>query len=333
MLTTPSQISTGDAAPQESADLSAPYDFRALSCACNRQRSPGRIRRDVGDFVVKEELPFAPSEDGEHLLFCVRRSNLTTPEVQARLAQELRIKPKDVGYLGLKDKRSVATQWFSAPVRTPSKTITVADVEILQQLRHRKKLRPSDGCQNWFEILVRDITPELVELDRMREVPSYFGPQRFGRDGRNATNAMKWIRKGKPRISPFLRSIYISSLRSYAFNLVLAARVARGNWRKLIPGDVELNGFPTGPLWGRGSVPTSDLAEEIEEAALDSIAPIKDALEWVGLKQERRSLVMEPTHLNCEIQGNTALVHFALPSGCFATSVLRECFDIHEDVN
>lgn len=333
MLTTHRRVAAINAASDELADTKASYVFRDFPQANDSPRSTGCIRRDVEDFKVEEELLFTPTDEGEHLLLCVRRMNLTTHEVKSRLAQAFHVKSKNVGYVGLKDKRSVATQWFSLPVPTPSRPVTVADVEILQQRRHGKKLRPSDGCQNRFEILVRNVAAEQVETHRMHVVPNYFGQQRFGRDGRNATNAMKWVREGKPRISPFLKSIYISSLRSYVFNLVLATRVERGDWCNVIEGDVVLDGFPTGPLWGRGNSPTDGLARTIEDSALNSVAPLKEALEWVGLKQERRTLVVMPIDLNCEVEKDSVMVRFTLPSGSFATSVLHECFDLQVDRN
>ena len=328
MLTTYRLDSTVNPIQDESAPVAVDFTSRDLPHANKHPRSPGRIRCEIADFKVSEELSFSPSDDGEHLLLHVRRSNLTTPDVRGRLAKEFRTKSKNVGYVGLKDKRSIATQWFSVPVETPARSIVVPDIEILQHRRHRKKLRTSDGCQNKFEILVRDIVPASVNSQTMALVPNYFGQQRFGRDGRNVTDAMKWIRKGKPRISPFLKSIYISSLRSYVFNLVLAERVQRGDWRSLIEGDAAVDGVPTGPLWGRGRSSVNGLAKEIEESTVRSVAPVTKALEWVGLNQERRSLAVAPIDLKCEVVKDTALVRFALPTGSYATSVLHECFDL-----
>ena len=315
----------------ELAEKTPRYVYRDLRHAGDHLRSPGCIRQRVTDFKVEEVLPFTPTDEGEHFMLLVRRSNLTTQEVRTRLASTFQVKSKDVGYVGLKDKRSVATQWFSVPAATPHKRIAIPDVEILQQRRHQRKLRPSDGCQNRFEISIRDVAPELVVYHVMNVVPNYFGQQRFGRDGRNAINAMKWIREGKPRISPFLKSIYISSLRSYVFNLVLATRVERGDWCCVIEGDVLIgDGLPTGPLWGRGRGLTHGLAKEVEEVVVNTVAPVTEALEWVGLKQERRALAVKPIDLSCEIENDTAIVRFALPSGSFATSVLHECFDLQD---
>lgn len=333
MLTIPRQSPEEGPPSDDTSRITATYAFRDLPRATDLPCSTGFLRREIGDFRVVEELLFEPTDEGEHLLIHVRRSNLTTQEVRDRLAQNFRVMSKDVGYVGLKDKRSVATQWFSLATPSLIETNSVPDLEILQQRRHIRKLRPSDGCWNRFEIVVREVNPEQLDFSQMQFVPNYFGQQRFGRDGRNVENAMKWVRAGKPRIARFLKSIYISSLRSCVFNQVLATRVRRGDWSDVIEGDVVLDGAPTGPLWGRGRVLTRDLARTIEQNSIDSVAPIAEALEWVGLKQARRSLVVAPSNLDCEIRDNSAVVRFALPSGSFATSVLRECFDLRDELS
>ena len=116
--------------------------------------------------------------------------------------------------------------------------------------------------------------------------------------------------RGKPRINQPLKSIYLSSLRSHLFNQVLARRVQRGDWQKAIDGDVEINGYPTGPLWGRGRLASSGLAGNLESETAQSCSPVRDALEWVGLSQERRSLVLAPIDLHCEVDHQTALRAF-----------------------
>ena len=91
MSTTHKRAAIENPIPDESAQREAPYAFRDLPRAGGVLRSPGYIRREVADFKVEEELPFSPTDDGEHLLLCVRRSNLTTLEVQRRLARGFHI--------------------------------------------------------------------------------------------------------------------------------------------------------------------------------------------------------------------------------------------------
>jgi tRNA pseudouridine13 synthase len=52
-----------------------------------------------------------------------------------------------------------------------------------------------------------------------------------------------------------------------------------------------------------------------------------------GLKQERRSISLYPKNMQWQkAEQNNLVVEFDLPTGCFATSVLRECVNfIPED--
>ena len=82
-------------------------------------------------------------------------------------------------------------------------------------------------------------------------VPNYFGPQRFGRDAGNLLEVLqrggttgRRARAGAGRPD---RGFMLSAARSLIFNAILAERVERGSWNRLLPGDVA-------NLDGRGSV-------------------------------------------------------------------------------
>ena len=67
------------------------------------------------DFVVEEDLGFAPAGSGQHLLLKVRKRNANTQWVARELARITGCRPCEVGYAGLKDRRAIAIQWFSVP--------------------------------------------------------------------------------------------------------------------------------------------------------------------------------------------------------------------------
>ena len=119
------------------------------------------------------------------------------------------------------------------------------------------------------------------------------------------------------------RSLLLSALRSWLFNVDLSARVSDGTWLD--------SGIADGPLWGRGR---SGVAEEIEcyeREAMAGLAPIRDQLEFSGLSNERRSLVLRLTDFSSRWLGEDVLqLDFSLPPGAYATSVLRELGDFVE---
>ncbi len=83
--------------------------------AWGEPRPAGVLRAVPEDFVVEEDLGFAPDGDGAHLLLKVRKRNANTGWVAQELARALGCAVRDVGFAGLKDRRAIAIQWFSLP--------------------------------------------------------------------------------------------------------------------------------------------------------------------------------------------------------------------------
>ena len=173
---------------------------------------------------------------------------------------------------------------------------------------------------------------------------------------------MHWRCSPDARVRREHRTIFLSAARSELFNRVLAARVADGSWDQGLDGEVwmldgsrsvfgpepwsetlatRLAAFdihPSGPLWGAGGLRTTGAAHAIETAALDdsqSLA-LRSGLEAAGLKQERRALRLRPDAMEWEWHdddrgsgpGQALRLRFALPAGCYATTVLAELGEI-----
>jgi tRNA pseudouridine13 synthase len=204
---------------------------------------------------------------------------------------------------------------------------------VLADGRGERKLRRGELAGNRFEIRLRELSGADWH-DRLGRVfesgaPNYFGPQRFGGD--NLERALAWLPVRRRRtISPFKRGLYLSVLRSLLFNAILARRVQDRTWRTLLPGDVDLDGMPTAPLWGRGRSATGGAALEAESAALAPYADVLDGLEHAGVEQARRSLVLVPRNAWVAEEEDTVRLGFELPPGAYATSLLREAFDLGE---
>ena len=149
----------------------------------------------------------------------------------------------------------------------------------------------------------------------------------------------------------------LSAARSELFNRVLAARVQTGSWNGALDGEVwmldgsrsvfgpetltnelqaRLAAFdihPSGPLWGEGELRSAEVAREVELAALqgDTATRLRNGLERAGLKQERRALRLRPQESTWRWRDDGALeLAFALPPGCYATTVLRELGDVKD---
>ncbi|QFU23841.1 tRNA pseudouridine(13) synthase TruD [Shewanella eurypsychrophilus] len=325
--------------------------------------SKADLRTNNSDFIVQEILPFGPTGEGEHHLLHIRKEGLNTADVAKILSGFAHVHPKEVTYAGQKDKNAITEQWFG--VRIPGKetpewsSLNNEELTVLSSHRHGKKLRIGALAGNRFTLTLRNLTDMddvLARLALIKEtgVPNYFGEQRFGHDGKNLIFGRQMFtgRKVKDRKK---RSMYLSAVRSYLFNYVTSARLAKHGLAKLDGDSVLLAGSRSyfvaekwdaellkrldekdiqlsAPMWGRGSILPQGEAADFENLALSEFELDRDGLEHAGLDQERRPLLLEPQHLTYQQEGEDVIVlKFALPSGSFATSVLRELFD-YEDV-
>jgi len=298
------------------------------------------------DFRVVELPAFEFEGAGEHLLLRVQKIGRGTAEVARDLARALGVADVAVGYAGMKDKDAVTEQWFS--VHTPRGAADLAPLEgvrVLEEARHRRKLRRGELAGNAFEVRLRHVVGDQwndrLEDIRCAGVPNYFGPQRFGTD--NLANARSWLaNRRRQRVGAFRSGLYLSVLRSYLFNETLAARVRDGSWNRPLGGDVmmplpasltepagpALRCAATGPLWGRGRSPVSDVSLAVERAALAPHREICLGLEHAGLTQQRRSLELHAVELSWQRQGDDLELSFALPPGGYATTLLGDAFDL-----
>jgi tRNA(Glu) U13 pseudouridine synthase TruD len=81
---------------------------------------------------------------------------------------------------------------------------------------------------------------------------------------------------------------------------------------------------PSGPLWGRGDLPSKGQALQHELDVSREFAAVADLLAAQGLTQERRALRCAIRELSVEREANTLSLSFLLGRGQFATAVLRE---------
>ena len=318
----------------------------------------GILRAQSDDFIVEEDLGFAPAGTGQHVLLKVRKRDANTQWVARELAKVCGCRPMDVGYAGLKDRRSVAVQWFTVPKSAQSldawRGVRTSEFEVMEAHAHTRKLPRGALAGNSFSIRVRDVTAsgdqlaERVALIGQRGVPNYFGPQRFGREGSNLMRITAGLRTLR---SPE-RGFVLSAARSLIFNSVLAERVRDGSWERLEAGDIanldargsvfavdqtddallarcqRLDIHPTGPMWGRGLPTSQGRVSELESRVAAQLSPASELVQEAGMDQERRSLRLAVRDLQWSRETNAVVLRFRLARGSFATTVLREVFDV-----
>ncbi|HEY0955651.1 MAG TPA: tRNA pseudouridine(13) synthase TruD [Roseateles sp.] len=292
------------------------------------------------DFIVTELPLQLPSGEGEHLWLDVEKNGANTAFVAQQLADAAGVNEWDVGYAGLKDRYAITRQWFSIYLpngkgkgETPDLTqLQHPEFKVLSQSRHVKKLRPGDLKGNRFRIVLRDVVGDRDAIEANLKavashgVPNYFGAQRFGFEGGNVEQGRAMLAREIRVRNPKKKGIYLSAVRSFVFNEVLALRIQQGLWGKALAGDVmDDDGLPTGPLWGRGRVSSTDEAQALENGVAACHATLCEGMEHAGLDQERRALVASPVDMAWDWpQADQLALTFSLPAGNYATSVLNE---------
>lgn len=310
------------------------------------------------DFLVREELGFEPSGEGEHAFLHLEKRLLNTAELVQRISSVAGVHPRDIGFSGMKDRQAVTRQWFSVllagrPDPDWRDLQARGDVAILAVSRHRRKLKRGVHRYNWFRIRLRELQgepgriAERLALLAAAGVPNYFGEQRFGRDGATLAQARQWMKEGGRRVSRNRRSLFLSALRAQLFNTVLADRVRRGTWNRIEPGDTcLLHGtrslfevaqvddslqqraasgdlHPGLPLWGRGL--EESIALQRVKDVLQLEQPVCAFLESQGLApawRPARLLADDFCREFCD--DGSLLLEFRLGSGAYATALLAE---------
>ena len=262
----------------------------------------------------------------------------------------------------MKDKHAVTRQWMSVPALALSEeqafSLDLRDVRVLEARLHQNKLRTGHLRGNRFEIRIRGPLPGALERAReaaaqiaLQGVPNYYGEQRFGHAGETVALGLAILTGQAPErnVDRGLRRLALSAVQSVLFNRLLAERMQSERLHTIEIGDVmqvivsggaflvedqarEQDRFdrgetvPTGPMFGPKMLRAAGTPGEREDAVLADSGLGIDAFARQGklLLGTRRPVLIRPESLEVEPEGDDIWVRFSLPSGAYATVVLRE---------
>ncbi len=318
----------------------------------------GVIKALAEHFQVEEELPYAPCGAGEHVFVKLRRAGWNTADVAVVLAQAFDLAESDIGWGGRKDKNAVTTQTFS--LRLPldlsiakiAQRIKTLPFEIIDLERHRNKLKTGHVAANRFRIILSGTRPAafkqasaIAAALRDKGLPNFYGAQRFGHNYHNLDRAAALLQRGKARGRK--DAFTVSVLQSALFNCWLVERMRRGEFDRLLLGDVarktDTGGLfivddleqagqrfaarqiqYTGPIYGYKMMAAAGPAGEHENLLLKRFALDPAAFKPLRAPGSRRAACLHLHDLAVEPCDEGLQFTFTLPSGAYATTVMRE---------
>jgi len=323
-------------------------------------RPPTRARMRVAaeDFEVEEIPAYTPCGTGEHLFIEIEKIDLTTEQVIRALARHLGLAPGAIGSAGRKDKRAVTRQWLSLPASAGGclDRFELPGVRVLSAERHTNKLKTGHLKGNRFRIRLKGIEPadssdlagRIAALEQ-RGVPNYFGPQRFGVEGRNEADGIAILKGHGKRTDRNNLRFLLSAVQSALFNDVLAQRIRAGLFDRVVAGDILLKAdtggrftceqpeldqaradrfevHPTGPMFGPKMTTPSGLAAQAERAVLEASGlELSDFGRFAKLTRgTRRALRVRLADLSHRAEPEWLELAFVLPAGAYATAVIGE---------
>jgi len=322
--------------------------------------SGGTLRASPEDFRVDEVPAYLPSGAGPHLYVRIEKRGRTTRDALRALAMALGVPDREAGYAGLKDRDAVTTQWLSFPSAKDPDPAALAGpgLLVLEVSRHANKLRPGHVRANRFSLAVRggDLSRAAAAAAALGErgLPNFFGPQRFGSEGRNAEVGRAILRgEATPEArratrDRFLRRFSISAFQSHLFNRWLAERMADGLFAAALRGDVmkklDSGGLfdcedpatdgprverfeisPAGPMFGHRLRPATHdaLAREERILAVEGMT-LAGFARGGGEAEGTRRAARIRVEVGLEPIDDGYRASFELPKGSYATVVMRE---------
>lgn len=321
-----------------------------------------RIRTTVQDFQVEEIPAYELTGSGDHAWLWLEKSGMSSPQMISLLCDTLRFRPSDVGLAGQKDRWALTRQFVSVPGRLAATAsgLELNGLKVLSVTMHKNKLKTGHLKGNRFILTLRSSSPFTEDqcarvAERLQQLgahgfPNYYGPQRFGHEGNTLHDGLRLLHDKLPKNhwpenqTRTLKRLALSAVQSAVFNLAVAERVEQGTVGNAQPGEVVIRKggikpfvlpegtdpadyVPAGPMFGPEMVAATGAAAEAEQKCLQTLGlKPSDFLKFAKLTSGARRKMLEfPEQAAASLTEDGGLqISFDLPSGTYATTLLRE---------
>ena len=188
------------------------------------------IKHTPEDFIVTEISTLKFAERGNHTYFTLKKKNYSHHKAIEAIASKLRIRPSDISYAGIKDKKAITEQTCSAPriSREAINTLNIIDIELCFKGYGAEPIHLGQLEGNEFKIVVRN-------LDSIPSIKSafhnLFGEQRFSERNadigkhiikREFEQAARILSEEYPAMKPFIEAKnHLAALRKIPRKLLI----------------------------------------------------------------------------------------------------------------
>lgn len=312
------------------------------------------------DFVVEEILPFdlskEPSKESPRVYIQIEKQNRTTMSLVKQVMKTLKLSRKKIGIAWLKDKHALTRQYLCfhyqditsygekkflqdlqaiikvvaigfapEPLNLSSPISNTFWIRLRKNPKHQEQKRW--GTIKWDTLSKQDLEEKLSKL-YSQWFMNLYGEQRFGFTHANHRIAQDII-EGKHKKLPISEKKFkLQALASFLFNEYCQYRYATHGLDTL-EGDIMQDGVATWPVIGedltraKRNTPAGAL-EKSREQHFEISKDMLFAFKKLGLYGRRRARRVKPTHTSHQRQWDDLLLQFTLPSGSYASVLIRE---------
>ena len=138
-----------------------------------------KLKQISEDFIVTEISNVKVKDNGKFFYFKLKKTNRNTLDVVKHLAKVLKIKEKQIGFAGSKDKNAVTEQVISVQGVKKDKVLSakIDNAELEYYGSGNEPISLGDLTGNKFEIVIRNL--DKVKINKTDFIENYFDEQRF----------------------------------------------------------------------------------------------------------------------------------------------------------
>ena len=113
-----------------------------------------QLKQIPEDFIVKEITNIEPKSSGLFVYLKLKKEHLNTLDAIKIIAKKLRIKEKDIGFAGSKDKNALTEQIISLYYSKKEEALRLAGVMLYW----------AEGCKGWSTVKFVNSDPSMIKL-------------------------------------------------------------------------------------------------------------------------------------------------------------------------